>query len=107
MTGHPGQPEPEARAVKSNRSAGPDGGDPVSDEHQGAWEMTRGTVSWIMAVREYGIVTADAMFPDDDDERRRRRSARKLAWTAEPKMPPAGHRRRGTYREVNGRGQRA
>ena len=40
--------------------------------------MTRETVSWIMAVRKYGIVTADEMFPDDD-EPRPRRPARKLA----------------------------
>ena len=58
--------------------------------------MTRETVSWIMAVRKYGIVTADEMFPDDD-EPRPRRPARKLARTVAPTMPPAGHRRPRMY----------
>ena len=59
--------------------------------------MTRETVSWVIAVRKYGIVTADEMFPDDD-EPRARRPARKLARTAALTMPPAGHRRPRTYR---------
>ena len=54
--------------------------------------MTREAVSWIMAVRKYGIVAADEMFPDDD-EPRPRQPARKLARTVAPKMPPAGRGR--------------
>jgi hypothetical protein len=63
---------------RADQSAGADSGDSSPDKHQGAWEMTGETVSWIMAVRKYGIVTADEMFPDDD-EPRPRRPARKLA----------------------------
>jgi hypothetical protein len=46
--------------------------------------MARHTVSWIMAVRRYGIVKADEMFPDDTMPRPRR-PARKLARTAVPR----------------------
>jgi hypothetical protein len=63
---------------RADQSAGAGSGDSSPDKHQGAWEMTGETVSWIMAVRKYGIVTADEMFPDDD-EPRPRRPARKLA----------------------------
>jgi hypothetical protein len=50
--------------------------------------MARQTVSWIMAVRRYGIVKADEMFPDDDMPRPRR-PARKLVRTAAPKISRA------------------
>jgi hypothetical protein len=63
-------------------------GDPIRETHQGAWEMTKETVSWIMAVRKYGTVRADEMFPDED-EPRPRRPARKLART----VAPRGHQR--------------
>jgi hypothetical protein len=50
--------------------------------------MAGHTVSWIMAVRRYGIVKADEMFPDDNMPRPRR-PARKLARTAAPKLSRA------------------
>ena len=45
--------------------------------------MAGQAVSWIMAARKYGLVTADEMFPDDDQPRRRP-SARKQTQTVAP-----------------------
>jgi hypothetical protein len=65
--------------------------------------MARHTVSWIMAVRRYGIVKADEMFPDDTMSRRPRRPARKLARTAAPKISRAMTVPVGARQEVRGR----
>lgn len=53
--------------------------------------MAKQAVSWIMAARKYGLVTADEMFPDDDQPRRRQ-PARKLPQTVASKASLPGKR---------------
>jgi len=45
--------------------------------------MGRKALSWVMAARKYGLVTADEMFPDED-EPRPTRQASKLVRTQAP-----------------------